>query len=235
MNKVKTLIIRFKNEIAEREVEWFRGAVIHAMQNADVLFHNHLDGEKLRFGYPLIQYKRIRRKAAIVCVGVGTEAIGQFFSSCCFDVRIGKRLVTLEVESMQANQPLVQVWQDMFDYRIRNWLPFNEENYEKYKAMEGLKDKAELLESILTGNLRSFAKGMGMDYELRQKIECTITSLGDPYLVTHYNGVEMTAFNADFKTNISLPNYIGVGKGVSIGRGTVIMKRDKKTTIEIDE
>lgn len=235
MAKVKTLVIRFKNEIAEWEVVGFRGAVIHAMKNADVLFHNHLDGEKLRFGYPLIQYKRIRRKAAIVCVGEGTEAIGQFFASCCFDVRIGKRLVTLEVESMQANQTLVQVWQDMFDYRIREWLPLNEENYKKYKETKDLMEQVALLQPILTGNLRSFAKGMEMDYELRQKIECTITSLGDPYLVTHYNGVVMTAFNADFKTNISLPNYIGLGKGVSIGRGTVTMKRDKKTTIETDE
>lgn len=52
----------------DEEVKLFRAAAIHALQNAEVLFHNHLDGEKLRFGYPLIQYKRIRRKAAIVCV-----------------------------------------------------------------------------------------------------------------------------------------------------------------------
>ena len=68
MAKVKTLVIRFKNVIADDEVKLFRAAAIHALQNAEVLFHNHLDGEKLRFGYPLIQYKRIRRKAAIVCV-----------------------------------------------------------------------------------------------------------------------------------------------------------------------
>lgn len=29
----------------------------------------------------------INRKAALVCVGEGTEAIGEFFASCRFDVR----------------------------------------------------------------------------------------------------------------------------------------------------
>lgn len=69
-NPVKTLVIKFNNEIYPDEIDCFRGAVIHAMDGANVLFHNHLEGAGLRYSYPLIQYKRIHRKAAIVCVGV---------------------------------------------------------------------------------------------------------------------------------------------------------------------
>jgi len=31
----------------------------------------------------------------------------------------------------------------------------------------------------------------------------------------------MLAFNIEFKTNVFLPNFIGLGKGVSIGFGTI--------------
>ncbi len=228
MKKVKILIVCFKNEISDEEVEWFRAAV-------DVTNHSLSGG--CEYAYPVVQYKRIKGKAAIVCVGEGEkqDRVIRFFQKCPQEIRLGSRVVNLEVESVEAHQNLVQVWQDMFDYRIRKWLPLNEENYKRYKATEGLKEQVALLESILTGNLRSFAKGLGLDYELRQKIVCTITSLGDSYLIHHFDGVRMTAFDADFKTNITLPNCIGVGKGVSIGRGTVTMKRNKKTTTKTDE
>ena len=72
-NTVDLLTICFKNEILASEIPLFRGAVIHAIQDkADVLFHNHV-GQSFRYAYPLIQYKRIRKKAAIVCLKQGTE------------------------------------------------------------------------------------------------------------------------------------------------------------------
>jgi hypothetical protein len=35
------------------------------------------------------------------------------------------------------------------------------------------------------------------------------------------------SFDAEFKTNVSLPDYIGLGKGVSLGMGTVVRKYGK--------
>ena len=75
MTKVKTLILKFENEIERYEISFFRGAVIAAVgKEEDVLFHNH-EGDNYRYSYPLIQYKRIHGCAAIVCVNEGTETI----------------------------------------------------------------------------------------------------------------------------------------------------------------
>jgi hypothetical protein len=38
----------------------------------------------------------------------------------------------------------------------------------------------------------------------------------------------MQAFDVEFKTNVSLPDYIGLGKGASTGFGVVVKKREKK-------
>lgn len=222
-DKVKTLLIRFGNPISQSEIECFRGAVIHAMEDANILFHNHLEDEKLRYSYPLIQYKRINGKAAILCIGEGTEAIGEFFSACDFDVRIGERQVRLEVEKINAGQTLVQLWQDMFTYRIRKWLPFNQENYEKYMALDSMAERYAMLERLLTGNILSFAKGQGIHFE--GQVECKITAAAEPRVIP-YKGVKMMSFDAEFKTNVSIPDFVGLGKGVSLGRGTVVRRYD---------
>lgn len=216
MNKTKILTIRFENEIRREEIACFRGAIINAMENADVLFHNHTDDDSLRYAYPLIQYKRINQKAAIVCLGEGTEAIGEFFAEGNFDVSIGERDMTLKVDSVDAKQFLIQLWDDYFTYQIRKWLPLNKENYERYVNMEGLAEKYAFLEQLLTGNILSFAKGIGIHFE--NKVECKLIEVSEPMAVYH-KGVKFMGFDAKFKTNVSLPDYIGLGKGVSLGKG----------------
>ena len=223
---VNTLLIRFQNEIENREVALLRGAVINAVDNSDVLFHNHADGDGFRYAYPLIQYKRIGGKAAITCIGEGTEAIGKFFSSCNFDVVLGNRNMTLEVESVRAHKTLVQVWDSVFTYHLRKWLPLNQENYRRYEALDSIVERYALLERLLTGNILSFAKSMGVYFDKR--VECKITSADEPRIV-NYKGVKMMSFDVEFKSNVSLPDYIGLGKGVSLGFGTVVSddKNDK--------
>ena len=222
---VNTLLIRFQNEIANNEVAMFRGAIINAVDNSDVLFHNHTDGDGFRYAYPLIQYKRINRKAAITCIGEGTEAIGKFFSSCNFDVVLGNRNMTLEVESVRAHKTLVQVWDSVFTYHLRKWLPLNQENYRRYEALDSIVERYAFLERLLTGNILSFAKNMGV--YLDKQVECKITSADEPRIV-NYKGVKMMSFDVEFKSNVSLPDYIGLGKGVSLGFGMVVRKYDKK-------
>ncbi len=225
MDKTKTLIIRFNNEIQHDEIPLFRGAIIQATEHANLLFHNHNDDSSFRYSYPLIQYKRINKKAAIVCLGEGTEAIGQFFSSCNFDVSLGERQVRLEVDSVSAHQHLVQIWDGEFAYHIRHWLPLNQENYARFCQEESLASRCAMLERLLTANILSFAKGIGLYFD--GQVITRITQLVEPRL-QYYKGVKLMSFDAEFKTNVSLPDYIGLGKGVSLGMGTVVRKYERK-------
>ena len=225
--KLKSLLISFRNTISRKEIESFRGAVVNAMENANVLFHNHEADGRLRYAYPLIQYKRIHQKAAILCLGEGTEAVGEFFAACQFDVKLGERETTLEIESVKANQSLVQIWDSLFTYRIRRWLPLNQENYETYMNLSGLVERCSFLESMLKGNLLSFASGIGLYFE--QQVECHITELSTPY-AEWYKGTKLMAFDAEFRCNVSLPDFVGLGKGVSVGMGTVESIDNKENT-----
>lgn len=74
MNNINTLLVQFKNEISRREIPIFRGCVNSTMENANILFHNHINDDELRYRYPLIQYKQINKCASIVCIGEGTDS-----------------------------------------------------------------------------------------------------------------------------------------------------------------
>ena len=65
----------------------------------------------------------------------------------------------------------------------------------------------------------------GLDIHLEQELLVKITQLSDPYIV--YNkGIGMTAFNADFNCNLTIPNNVGIGKNASIGYGIVHLEKN---------
>ena len=223
MKKINTLYVQFQNEIKNTEIGLFRGAILNKLGDAPILFHNHL-GNNYRYSYPLIQYKRIHGKAAIICMKEGTEEIGNLFAATDFCLRIGNRTENMEIASVKAQQTLISLWDSLFTYRLNRWLPLNEENYAKYQELDGIVEQFSFLEKKLTGNILSFAKGLGLHFE--DKVTCKIIEAENPYYI-NYKGVKMMSLNIRFKTNVSLPEYIGLGKGASLGNG-IITKWGKK-------
>lgn len=219
------LLVRFQNEIYHSQIEAMRGAVVNALVDKDVLFHNHLpEGEGYRYAYPLIQYKRINNKAAILCFDDGTEAIGKLFSESNFEFNLNNEPHLFEIDNIKAFSYLTQVWDSKFYYRIRKWMPLSQSNYEKFIQLEGVAERTSFLDKILTGNILSLGKGLGIHFD--KKIECRITWLSEPS-ISRYKGVKVSLFDAEFACNVSIPDYAGLGKGVSIGYGTTVRKRER--------
>ena len=220
MQKVRSFIIQFANEISSKEILQFRGAVIASLNQKDILFHNH-QNDKLRYSYPLIQYKRIHRKAAIVCVGEGTKSIHELFVSNSFLFQIGNKEEKMLIESAKTNVTDMSLLDTPKSYRIFNWLPLNSENYRQYQTIENFSEKATFLEAKLVGNLLSFLKGVGIIIE--EDLKVSITNLTAQRIAT-YKNVKLMAFDIEFKTNLNIPQYIGIGKNASVGFGIVTRK-----------
>lgn len=228
-NKVNSLVILFKNNIEPWEQPLLRGGVLGSLSgNANILFHNH-DNDNYRYGYPLIQYKRIHNNAAIVCVMEGTEIIGQFFTLNNLQIQLGERQVDLEIDKIFPRSTVVNVWDTIIKYRLKRWIPFNEVNYEKYMKEDGQIERLELLKRILIGNILSFAKGVGA--EIDQAISCKIVSLSRPFRVK-VKDAHPLCFDIEFSCNVSLPDYIGLGKHSSIGFGLLSHCKDKNNNQE---
>ncbi len=217
---IRVMTIRFDGEIAQHEVPLWRGAVIARMQGAaDVLFHNHTGDTTYRYSYPLIQYKRLGRKAAIVSIDEGADTIGQLFASMDSNVfQLGDRIVRLNVESVTPSRIVMQTWDDTFTYSVRRWLPLNSRNYRDWQQARDAGERLALLERVLRGNLLSMCKGLGIHIE--DEVVATITSMAPPRTVRN-KGTRLMAFDIEFESNLSIPDAVGLGKNASLGYGTV--------------
>lgn len=221
---LNTLVIHFDNEISHRETPLFRGAVIASLRNKHVLFHNHAD-DGFRYAYPLIQYKRVRRRATIVCLGEGVEEVGELFAADSLRLRLGDREEDFRVASLRPMRFNVQLWERQFDYRLTRWLPLNSDNYARYQQTDSLVERTQMLERILTGNMLSFLKGIGL--HLDGRLSCTVTAVSEPHRVL-VKGVSMTSLDVCFRSNLSLPDYIGLGKHASFGCGIVTRRKEER-------
>lgn len=216
---IRTLTIIFDAEINFKEIPLFRGAVLKSLgDKANLLYHNHITDDTFRYSYPLIQYKRIRGKAAIICIEEAVDLIGQLLTETNGCLMIGEREVKCQTDRIQPARLLLQTWTDSFNYHINHWLPLNAKNYHLYKSMDSVVERVTLLESVLKGNLLSMLKGL--DIHLEQELVLKISKISNSY-VLHYKGVGMTAFDVDFRCNLTIPNNVGIGKNSSVGFGTV--------------
>ena len=84
-----------------------------------------------------------------------------------------------EITSIMPSRYNVQEWNKEFDYRINRWIPFNDKNYKEFKKIEGIAEQIQFLEKILTGNILSFAKGIGIWFE--RQVNCKIIKLSNLY------------------------------------------------------
>ena len=123
------------------------------------------------------------------------------------------------------NQFTLQVWEKSFTMRLTQWLALNQENYAKFRATTDEFVHLTLLEGILKANIISFAKGIGWDVD--RDIRLRIDTIDKSRLIP-YKEQKLMAFDVTFRTNVFLPDYLGLGKGVSHGFGTVRQVRTEK-------
>ena len=224
LKKIRFLRIQFDTEIEPYEIPAFRGAIAAKAGFEQVLFHNHQNDQKLLYHYPVIQYKRIGINPAIVCVDEGVDAIHRLFSDQVLRIYIGDRPIHLEVKSLKKLQFDLEVSKHSFTYRLYNWLALSQENYPRYQSIQDDLERTDFLENILTANILAFAKGVKWDVDrtIRLRIDEVLRIKQVPY-----KSQRLMAFDLIFRTNVFLPDFIGLGKGVSLGFGTVSQLKDR--------
>jgi hypothetical protein len=95
------------------------------------------------------------------------------------------------------------------------WLALNQENYVKYQNSV-IADRRVLLKKILIGNILSMSKHLGYDVTNTINVDIEISAKK-----VHYKYVPLIGFKGIFEANFLIPDYFGIGKGVSHGFGTV--------------
>lgn len=219
---LRSLRVRFENEITATELQSFRGAVAARAGLEHTLFHNHEVSGNLRYRYPLIQYQRLGRNPALLCLNEGVEAAQHFLTQPDWELDLNGHVLRLQVGPIQMREHRLQISEQPFTYHLHQWLALNQENYRHYMQQTGLTARLQLLERILTGNLLSMATGLGWHVDAPLRVE--LLDLQPPRPLQVY-GHGTLAFDATFRVNVLLPAGLGLGKHASLGHGRIEHRR----------
>lgn len=243
MIKLKTLRITFDTEIRNWEIRSFRGAMAKKVGYEHEWFHNHnnsgrssshtnfkgFSSERFHYRYPMIQYKTDRRgnklRPMLLCLGDCVDEAHKFFSQPNWDVSMNGNKRPLAIANLDINQYNLQVWETDFNYNVFNWLALNTENYLEYRELDALTDKLLFIENLLNQHVVALYRSLNV--ELEQKAVAKITELRREKWLEYKKGYKLLGFDLSFRANVFIPEYLGIGKGVSKGFGVVRIDNKK--------
>jgi hypothetical protein len=221
MKKIRILSVTFDTPIEPYEIPAFRGAIIEKVGLQYDIFHNHNNQEsahRYHYRYPMVQYKLIRKKPTMVFVEHGIEEAQHFFTQADWNLQFAQRTYQTSIEKLLVRQYGIGLAEEFQTYSVRRWMALNQKNYQKYMELDSLADKISMLENLLAAHILSMAKGVGHRFQDRFQIAIDKV-FGSQFLP--FEGVKVLTFDLRFKANLYLPPYLGIGKGTSVGFGTL--------------
>jgi len=214
--KLNQTIIRFPQiNLRTRDGHKLRGYFGNLFKDRSALLHNHMGNGELRYDYPQVQYKVIDSTPMLVGVKKGAGLLKELFLKIK-KLDIGGEEYIIRQKNIEGQELEVGITEDSKTYKFETlWMALNQKNHNTYKVSDQL-EQQHLLERILIGNLLSFFKAADHFVEDQIQVKGTFNEKS-----TQFKGNKMLAFEGAFTTNVRLPNYIGLGKAVSRGFGTI--------------
>jgi len=212
IGSIETCVARIEVEEGARiAVTNLRGYLGHLFGDGDTEFHHH-DSNPYR--YPLIQYKKLGKTLVVLGINEHARTVQEKIPTL---THINLPSSRAKVMAIALESHTTPVSEGYAAYRFATpWLPLNSENYAKYRALDA-RLRPGFLEGILTGNVLSLLKGVKMRSPFR-----VMSRLG-PHRPTPVicNANRFMGFWGSFALNVTLPNYMGLGKSVAKGFGAI--------------
>lgn len=212
--KIDYVIVKFENiSLKTRQGVKLRGFFANSYKDEE-LMHNHR-GDDLILKYPKVQYKVIKKLPIVCAIQDGASVL----------TRVGFETDRINIDGKELDVFQKQLTKKTVDFGIVDdyikyefltpWVALNQKNIDQYRISNEI-EKEELLKRVLAGNILSMAKGLNYTVDKRIIVWMDVESVK-----VNFKNIEMLAFVGTFKVNFEIPDYLGLGKSVSRGFGTV--------------
>lgn len=218
MNKTRYLQLIFDLPFQAYDIPKLRAAIIEKTKRESDLFHNHSGDEKFLYRYPLIQYKIKNKKPCLICLKEATDDIHYLLREKDFKFNISGKLYDFEIEDVRLKYVNIQTWDTDFKYSLLHYIALNQENFTEYKKLESLIERISFLERLLHIHLQLFANELNAHLPI--PLTAHILNIQEEKYIEFKEVFHLT-FTLQFKTNLYIPDFVGIGKGVSVGFGIV--------------
>ena len=166
--------------------------------------------------YPVVQCKQIKSILMVIGLGQGADLLREIAGGD--DVlRIGETSFTLSGRDHAIRSEGFGITGTIQTYEfLTPWLALNQQNAKKFYDLKGKPERDAFMQKILTGNLTTLVKSIDSDLPRTITCECKVRFRRER--IRHEN---VMVFLGTFRTNLLIPDYLGIGQSVSRGFGTV--------------
>lgn len=209
-------IIRFPEiSLATRDAHKLRGYFGDLFREHSPLLHNHFEDGRLRYAYPLVQYKVVDNVPMLVGFAEGAGLLTHLFLKIK-EIKIGAETFPVYSKNISQKNHELSVNKGLYNYTFKTlWMGLNQKNFQHYLQLAESERKG-FLDKNLQNNILSFYKGVGFRVEDRILVNGNFSEKQ-----TFFKDKKMIAFAGRFSSNAFLPGLAGIGKAVSRGFGTV--------------
>lgn len=201
------------------QIHKLRGYVGNVFAEHDLIHNHDRQTGKSIYRYPLIQFKIIDNTPCIVAL---TQKAVQVFTEIFMaldEIVIDGKIIPIFEKDLKVEGTEFGFSEETFMYEfITPWAGLNQKNFKTFITLKTETEKNNLLKKILIGNILSMSKYLGLHLDLDQTIT---TQVQLKQTRVTLKGKPMIGFKGMFKTNFLLPDYVGLGKSVSRGFGTI--------------
>jgi Cas6b C-terminal domain/Cas6b N-terminal domain len=231
---ISTLTLEFNIPCLPQEVKQFRGVIAQLAGWDNDLFHQHDNsGEesKLIHRYPLIQYRSYKDKPYIYAINQGRDALVALWKSGAIEKYYKAKGIDLQIQAFDKPTQYLRLVplqeQNMYRYRIMQYVPFNNANYDVYKNLPTYLNKVAFLERMLAQHLMGLAAALEWKWDKNEhQLLVTIDDIDRFEKVTEHRN-NFIAIDLVFYTNALLPDRIAIGNDMAFGKGW-LHKQPKK-------
>ena len=221
---IKTTVLRLSTDKPVRKTPYqVKGVFIkkHASEPITPM----LDGTyRKKFSYPRVQVKILNEQIYIIGIKEGVDPVLSIPDKIK-ELDFGNITFTIHDFEEETLKQQFALSGTIVKYSfITSWAALNYVTGKKYRSIS-FKKKNSYLNKLLGVNLMFLAKEMGVPID-----KGIYTKLEIPNL--HPKSIDdnkWKSFEGDFKTNIILPNFIGLGNGITRGYGTISGQFDMNT------
>jgi len=183
--------------------------------------HNHAENGAFRYRYPEIQFKFLNAAPAIVGYGSGFTILAKVFNQIGF-FEINRRRIMINEKSLQVKEEKIGLSSRFLSYRFATpWMALNQKNYHEFMLLNPY-DRELKLNRILWGNFKTVAHAF--DYWIPDPDQVKVNG-HFKMKESRFKGNTMLTFTGSFISNFHIPEFLGLGKQVARGYGTV--RKDK--------
>lgn len=217
---IQTITISFPEvRLQTRHSHKLRGYFGNLFKEHSPLLHNHFEDGRSRYEYPKVQYKVLNETPYLVGVGADAARLMTKLFLKINELDIDGERFPVFAKNIEARNWTIGLSDTLHTYRFETlWMALNQANYALYQTYSDER-QADQLRGIATQNILAFFTAFGLRLPPEARLMLMLQNIKSAE--TNFKNNRMLAFKGQFVTNAVLPDFVGLGKSVSRGFGSI--------------